>query len=124
MNRQLFKGALGWGFILWFIGYVLGIILFMVVPADLIGWIISPIGILLTLWVLLKKIKSTVFQHYLYIAVVWTIIAIIFDYVFLVQMLKPEDGYYKQDVYLYYCLTLLLPIFVGYLKTKQKLHKQ
>jgi hypothetical protein len=124
MNMRLLRGAIGWGFTLWFVGYVLGIILFVVVSTDLIGWIISPIGIVLTLWVLLKKIKSTVFQHYLYIAIIWTIIAIIFDYIFLVQMFKPADGYYKPDVYLYYLLTLLLPILVGYLKTKQELHKQ
>lgn len=80
MNRQLLRDTLGWGFILWLIGYVIGMVLFSIVPLSLIGWIIMPIGI-----------------------------AIIFDYFFLVKLLKPADGYYKLDVYLYYALTFILP---------------
>ncbi len=39
---------------------------------------------------------------------------IIFDYFFLVKMFKPADGYYKLDVYLYYVLTFILPLVVGW----------
>ncbi len=116
MNTQLLKDTLGWGVGLWLIGYVLGFAFFAFVPAALIGWVIMPIGILLTLWVLLKKIKSEVFQHYALMAIAWTIIAIVFDYLFLVLLLKPADGYYKLDVYLYYALTFILPLAVGWYK--------
>jgi len=44
------------------------------------------------------------------------LIAVIFDYLFLVKMFKPTDGYYKLDVYLYYILTFLLPLIVGWRK--------
>lgn len=118
MSKQLLKDCLGWGIFLWFIGYVLGIILFMTVPADAIGWIISPIGIILTLWVLFKKIKSKSLNHYIRLALIWTLIAIVFDYFFLVQLLKPVDGYYKLDVYIYYLLTFILPLFAGWRKSK------
>lgn len=111
-----FKNTLGWGFLLWLIGYVLGIILFMLVPPHLIGWIIMPIGAAITLWVLFKKIKTTSLQEYLKIAIAWTLIAIVFDYLFLVKVFKPEDGYYKLDVYLYYLLTFVLPLVVGWRK--------
>ncbi|MFA5935310.1 MAG: hypothetical protein WC787_00425 [Patescibacteria group bacterium] len=117
MNKQFYKDAFGWGFALWFIGYVLGIVLFAFVPPSLLGWIIMPIGILITLWVLLKKVKSTSFQHHALIAITWTLIAIVFDYVFLVLIFKPADGYYKLDVYIYYALTLLLPLIVGWRKS-------
>lgn len=117
MTIQHLKDGLGWGFLLWLVGYVLGIILFMVVPVSMVGWVITPFGIAMTLWVLFKKTKGSSLQHYLLIAFIWTLIAIIFDYFFLVKLFKPADGYYKLDVYLYYLLTFLLPLIVGYRKS-------
>jgi len=116
-SKQFYKDALGWGVALWFIGYVLGVVLFVFVPATLLGWIIMPIGIVITLFVLLKKIKSESFQQYALIAVAWTLIAIVFDYIFLVMLFKPADGYYKLDVYFYYALTFMLPLAVGWYKS-------
>lgn len=116
----MFKDTFGWGFLLWLMGYILGIILFMIVPPLMIGWIIMPIGTLLTLWVLLKKIKGTSFQYYFSLAVIWTLIAVVFDYFFLVKVFKPEDGYYKLDVYLYYVLTFILPLIIGWNKKTQR----
>lgn len=114
MTKQLYKDAFGWGFVLWFIGYSLGILLFTVVPISVIGWIIMPIGTIITIWVLLKKVKADSFQYYAFLAVIWVFIAVVFDYIFLVKLFKPEDGYYKLDVYLYYTLTFVLPIIVGW----------
>ena len=114
MIKQFFKDALGWGFILWLIGYGLGIMLFAIVPLNMIGWIITPIGTALTLWVLFKKVKGESFQYYLLLAIIWMLIAIVFDYFFLVKAFKPADGYYKLDVYLYYALTFILPLVVGW----------
>lgn len=116
MTKQFLKDALGWGLALWFVGYILGIVFFSVVPVAILGWAIMPIGILFTLWVLLKKVKHTSFQYYILLAVIWTIIAIVFDYFLLVKVFKPADGYYKLDVYIYYILTLTSPIIVGWKK--------
>jgi hypothetical protein len=113
MNKQLLKDSLGWGLALWFIGYVLGIILISLVPSSLIGWIIMPIGIVITFWVLLKKVKSDNFQHYLILSIVWTAIAVVFDYLFIVKAFEPTDGYYKLDVYLYYAITFISPLVVA-----------
>ncbi|MBI1822985.1 MAG: hypothetical protein HY200_08155 [Nitrospirae bacterium] len=118
MTKQFYKDALGWGFVLWLIGYLLGIVLFSVVSITLIGWIILPIGTMITLWVLFKKIKAESIQYYFLLAIVWTLIAVVFDYLFLVKVFKPLDGYYKVDVYLYYGLTFVLPQVVGGLKQK------
>ena len=120
MNKKVLMDLFGWGIGLWLIGYILGIALFMMVPPSLLGWVITPIGTAITLFVLFKKINSTSLNHYFMIAVVWTLIAIIFDYFFLVKLFKPADGYYKLDVYLYYALTFLLPIAVGFLKSHKK----
>ena len=120
MGRQILKETLGWGFILWLVGYLLGILLFMVVAPAMIGWIIMPIGIVLTLWVLFKKIKKKTSSYYLLLSLTWTIAAIILDYIFIVKALKPVDGYYKLDVYLYYVLTFVLPLIAGWKITAHK----
>lgn len=116
MNKKQLIDLLGWGFLLWLIGYALGIMLFSIVPISMIGWIITPIGVALILWVLFKKIKGNTLLYYFCLAIVWTLIAIVFDYFFLVKAFKPADGYYKLDVYLYYALTFVLPLVVGWIK--------
>lgn len=108
-----------WGFILWFIGYIAGILLFFVVPKDLIGWVLTPLATLFTIWVLMKKIKRPEMQCYIGLGIVWTIMAVILDYLFLVKLFK-ADNYYKPDVFLYYFLTFALPIVVGYWKYTRK----
>jgi len=117
MTKQLLKDAFVWGFILWLIGNLLGTVLFPIVPNSMIGWIIMPMGIVITLWVLLKKVKANSFQNYLFIAVAWLLIAVVFDYFLLVKVFKPADGYYKLDVYLYYALTFVLPPIIGWRKS-------
>jgi hypothetical protein len=114
-KKNFYIDALGWGFVLWLIGYLLGMILFFVVPQNMIGWIILPIGMIITLWVLLKKIKGDSFNYYLHLALAWTLIAIVFDYLFIVKALN-ADGYYKLDVYVYYALTFILPLVAYYRK--------
>ncbi|MFH0864420.1 MAG: hypothetical protein V1858_05045 [Candidatus Gottesmanbacteria bacterium] len=116
MTKQLFRDAVGWGFLLWLIGYTLGIILFPFVPSSIIGWVIMPIGTIITLFVLFKKVESGSLVNFFKIAVAWTFIAIILDYLLLVKLFKPADGYYKLDVYLYYILTFVLPLIVGWRK--------
>lgn len=119
MNRTFLKDGFLWGFILWLIGYVLGIVLFMLAPANLIGWFITPIGIAITLWVLLKKVKSQSVGYFLKIGIIWALIAIIFDYIFIVKLFKSES-YYKLDVYFYYASAFFLPLLVGWYKTSKK----
>lgn len=121
MYTHLYKDALGWGFLLWLFGYVAGIILFFMVPPALLGWILTPIGTLLTLWVLFKKIETRPFRQYVYIAGTWLALAIVCDYLFLVLLLAPTDGYYKTDVYVYYAITALLPLAVGWYRGNRRL---
>lgn len=116
MTKRFFIDAFVWGFVLWLIGYVLGILFFAFMPLWLIGWIITPIGIVMALWILLKKVKLESLNQYFLVGVIWVLIAIICDYFFLVEVFKPADGYYKLDVYLYYTLTFILPLIVGWRK--------
>jgi hypothetical protein len=121
MRKQFLKDIFIWGIVIWFMGYILGIVLFPFVSPLFIGWIIMPIGILITIWVLLKKVTVDSLNNYIILAVIWMFIAIIFDYLFLVRVFKPVDGYYKLDVYLYYAITFILPLTIGYIKSKKKI---
>jgi len=118
VSKQLIFDSLGWGLALWLFGYILGILAFFFVPPALIGWIVMPVGIVVTLLILYKFVRSRRLFHYLIVALAWATIAIVFDYIFIVQMLKPADGYYKLDVYLYYALTLFLPLLAGWWRVK------
>ncbi len=124
MNRasiRLLQYAVGWGIGLWLIGYVLGIALFAVVSNGLIGWIIMPIGVVITIAVLLR-VKSEPLWFYATLSIVWTVLAVLLDYVFIVKAFSPPDGYYKVDVYLYYALTFTLPLIVGAFRHSQTTH--
>lgn len=113
-TRQLLADTLGWGFALWLFGYVLGFLLYAVVPVAAIGWVITPVATLVTVWVVLRKIPGRSLARYLLVALVWTAIAIAGDYLGIVKALHPPDGYYKPDVYLYYTLTFILPLALGF----------
>ncbi len=119
MSKKQIKDFLLWGFAIWFIGYILGIIFFMIVPPHLIGWIIMPIGTAITWWILAKKIHGRTMKYYFILALFWTCIAILFDYIFIIMMLHPADGYYKPAVIIYYLLTFFLPIIIGTHKNKR-----
>ena len=116
-QKKIFLNTIFWGFVLWLFGYILGFVFFAFVPKGVIGWVIMPFGVAATLWVLIKKITREKFGCYIGLGVVWMIMAIVLDYVFLVKLLHAVD-YYKVDVYLYYVLTLLLPLVVGWYKTR------
>jgi len=118
--KQFLKDSLLWGIILWFIGYVLGFVFYALVPANVIGWYIMPFGILITLFVAFKFIKSNDWKYYAKVGVIWTLTAIVLDYLFIVQLLNAGSlGYYKLDVYIYYGLTLVLPVAVGWYKSRK-----
>jgi flagellar biosynthesis protein FliQ len=114
VDIQLAKDALGLGLVLWLMGYALSMVLFAFVPVSLIGWVILPIGTVVALFVAFAKVRGGTFRHFGVVALCWTAIAVIGDYIFIVLLLKPEDGYYKLDVYLYYALTLAIPLFAGW----------
>ncbi|HSV95096.1 MAG TPA: hypothetical protein VLH94_03955 [Spirochaetia bacterium] len=114
------KNMLLWGFVLWLVGYIAGMVLFFVVPKDLIGWVISPFASIFTIWVLMKKVRRPELLCYFGTGLIWTVMAVVLDYIFIVMMLKTGNSYYKPDVFLYYFLTFTLPIIVGYWKYKNK----
>lgn len=106
----MMRRAIVWGFLLWLFGYILGFVFYAFVPQNLLGWAIMPFGILATLWVLAKKLSRLTSRQAIATGLAWVLIAIVCDYLFLVKVLHPADGYYKLDVYVYYALTFFLPL--------------
>ena len=51
------------------------------------------------------------------VGLVWLLIAVLGDFVFIVKAFSPADGYYKLDVYVYYALTLAIPLAAGWRRT-------
>jgi len=113
-GTALLKYGLMWGSLLWLACYIAGIILFFVMPPDMIGWILTPLASLLTILLITKKMRGHNFPFYIWTGLIWTVIAILFDYFFLVKFFNLEDSYYKFDIYLYYCLMFVLPVFFGW----------
>jgi hypothetical protein len=116
--KKILLNTLIWGFVLWLFGYILGIIFFFLVPPDSIGWVILPFGVVFTAWVLLKKIERESFGCYVGLGLIWTIMAVILDYIFIVILFK-SASYYKSDVFIYYLLTFILPLAIGWYKLKR-----
>lgn len=112
MNRFYVRDVLGWGFLLWLIGYILGFAFFVIVPTQQIGWFVMPVGIAITMWVLRKKIKLTSMKKALMLGVGWSIIAIVCDFLFMVLPMSLATSYYKLDVFIYYIVTCALPMIV------------
>lgn len=119
MTKFLLRDVIGFGFLLWLFGYLLGFAFFAFVPQALLGWYIMPIGIAATYLVLWKFIRFQTLHHAILLGVLWAIIAIVCDYLFLVKLLNPADGYYKPDVYIYYALTFIIPVTAYFMQRNQ-----
>ncbi len=117
-KKKTILNTLLWGFLLWLFGYILGIIFFAFIPENLLGWVIAPFGWLVTILILFKKVKRDSLGCYLVVGIIWTIIAIILDYAFIVKLFG-SNNYYKLDVYFYYFSTIILPVAIGWYKLKK-----
>ncbi len=51
-------------------------------------------------------------QYYAGVGLAWVLIAVVFDFLFIVLLFQATT-YYQPDVFLYYVLTFLIPVGVG-----------
>jgi hypothetical protein len=119
--KNWIKDAVGLGTLLWLFGYVASLVLFFSPFVNNMGWIISaiftPVTIAITwLWFRLRDLPLLYFVK---VGIAWTVIAIVLDYLFIVQLFQAT--YYETDVFVYYALTFLIPAGVGlYLNWNRK----
>jgi hypothetical protein len=57
MSSFIKRDVLGWGLLLWLVGYLLGFVFYAFVPPAFIGWFVMPIGIGLACIVLWKLVQ-------------------------------------------------------------------
>lgn len=111
--KQWIKDTIGLGTVLWLFGYFASLMLFFSPFADIMGWIITavftPVTIAVTWWWF--KTRDLPLTYFLRIGLVWTVIAMVLDYLFIVQLF--QTTYYSPDVFVYYALTFLIPAGVG-----------
>ena len=107
------KDTLWLGTLLWLFGYLMSIVLFFSPYSGIMGWIITavftPVTIAITWWWF--RGRSLPLTYYAGVGVVWTFIAVVFDYLFIVRLFQAT--YYGPDVFVYYTLTFLIPVGVG-----------
>ena len=113
--KQFLTDTAGLGLAFWFIGYILGIVLFLTPLAPVMGWILfvclTPVMAVVTYWWFSRR--GLPLLYFLQIAVAWTAIAVLFDYLFIVLLFHPA-AYYQLDVFAYYAVTFLLPLAAGW----------
>ena len=111
---QSVKDTAGIGILLWLIGYLASLGLFFSPLHGIMGWILlgicTPVSVIITWWWFRKRDLSL--YYYTFVGITWTVIAVIFDYLFIVLFFNAT--YYGADVYLYYLVTFLIPVIVGF----------
>ena len=111
--KEWMKDTLGIGILIWLVGYVTSIVLFFSPYAGIMGWIITPVftpvTIAITWWYF--RARNLPLTYFVGVGIAWTVIAIVLDYLFIVQLFQAT--YYGPDVFLYYALTFLIPSGVG-----------
>jgi len=116
LSNVFVRDMLGWGLLLWLFGYLLGFAFYGFVTPAFIGWYVMPLGIAVTCLVLWKRVRIASMSNAVLLGVGWSVIAIVCDYIFIIKLLNPPDGYYKLDVYIYYILTFALPVGATWLR--------
>jgi len=112
--QQWIKDTVVLGIGLWLIGYLASLVLFFSPYAGTMGWILlvifTPITIAVTWWWFRQR-KDLSLEYYVKVGMAWVLIAIVFDYLFIVQLFQAT--YYDPDVFVYYAMTFLIPVGVG-----------
>lgn len=114
MHHQYLRDTLGLGLAFWLIGYLLSLVLYFIVPPEVMGWILfvvlTPVMAGVTWrWFRGRDLPVT---YFLKVAGAWTVIAVVGDFLFIVLLFSAQN-YYRADVLIYYAVTFLIPLGVG-----------
>jgi hypothetical protein len=101
------------GAVLWLVGYLVSLALFFTPYSGIMGWIITAIFTPVTIAVAWWRFRGRdlPLSDCAGVGLAWAAIAIVLDYLFIVQLFRAD--YYALDVAVYYALTFLIPVGVG-----------
>jgi len=110
--KQILKDTAGLGILLWLLGYLASLLLFVSPFAAIMGWILllvfTPVTIAVAWWWF--RARDLALAYYAGVGAAWTAIAVVLDYLFIVLLFQAT--YYEFDVFVYYALTFLIPVGV------------
>jgi hypothetical protein len=113
--KQWITDTAGLGMALWLIGYLASLVLFFTPYAGVMGWILfvvfTPVTIAIAWWWFRKRDGLTL-RYYAGVGLAWMLIAIVLDFLFIVLLFQAA-AYYGPDIFVYYAVTLLIPVGVG-----------
>lgn len=114
--RTLLKDTAGLGVLLWLLGYIASLLLFVSPFARIMGWILiavfTPVSVIIV-WRWFTG-RDLPLAYYAGLGIAWTVIAVVFDYLFIVLLFSAT--YYGPDVFVYYAITFLIPVCIGLLE--------
>ena len=93
----------------------MSIVLYGFVPKSILGLILFVLLTPLTAYIAYLRFRKReeTLAYYFAVALVWTALAMILDYFFIVKAFNAQ-GYYKADVFVYYLTTFIIPLAVGF----------
>jgi len=118
--KQILKDTAGLGIVLWLVGYLASLALFVSPYAAIMGLILlvvcTPVTIAVAWWWF--KARDLALSYYAGVGAAWAVIAVVLDYLFIVLLFQAT--YYGFDVFVYYALTFLIPVGVGLYLTRAR----
>lgn len=115
MNQQ-FTDTVGFGFLLWFIGYLMGFFIITIpgYPEIMMNPIIlvpfSLLGALVTAafaYIRFRKRAEVNWRYASLVGISWTAVAVILDFVFIVLLFN-ASSYYRLHIFIYYAITFIV----------------
>jgi len=114
--RTLLKDTAGLGVLLWLLGYIASLLLFVSPFARIMGWILIAVFTSVSVIIVWRWFtgRDLPLAYYAGLGIAWTVIAVVFDYLFIVLLFSAT--YYGPDVFVYYAITFLIPVCIGLLE--------
>jgi hypothetical protein len=111
--KMWIKNTVGLGTVFWLFGYLTSLLLFFSPFSGIMGGILTavftPFTVAITWWWF--RARNLALTYYAGVGIMWTVIAVVLDYLFIVRLFQAT--YYGPDVFVYYTLTFLVPVGVG-----------
>jgi predicted branched-subunit amino acid permease len=78
------------GFLVWLIRYLAGIALYFVLSPDVLGLVVFAVFTPIVVFLCYRRFgrRKESISYYVFVAAVWLIMAVVFDYLFLVKLLR------------------------------------
>jgi len=126
MNQELVD-TIGFGFLLWLIGYFMGFFIItipgypeiMTIPVILTAFSLAVALVTAAFaYVRFRKRREVSWLYAFLVGIAWTTLAIVLDFIFIVLLFN-APSYYRPHIFIYYAITLVVPSAVSKYSSRQ-----